>query len=285
VNLEKVEIETHVSQKSVGKILREARKAHRVRDLNIIARELCIKPHMLEALEEDNFGSFPSDCYATGFLKNYSNYLGLNTTDVVSTYIKEYAGSKECTVLSFPEAEHYRNISIRNIATIMMICIAIFFGVWGSMSKLNAKKITDSLLMSEESYEGKDVADLSENDNIFKQTFEKVTSSPLIASSPLIEPKDNALLIEENNITLQASNDVWVKIVKEDGLTLIDKILVKGEKFDAPKNPGLKLMTNNAAALTIMVGKNTLKSLGGEGEILNDITLEQENLLELSMLN
>ena len=44
------------------------------------------------------------------------------------------------------------------------------------------------------------------------------------------------------------------------------------------------LMTNNAAALSVSFGDQTVQALGNEGEIIENIILEQNKLLEFSML-
>ena len=54
-----------------------------------ISSELCIRPHLLAALEQDDFTKFPSACYAAGFLKNYAAYLGLDVAQIVTQYKKE----------------------------------------------------------------------------------------------------------------------------------------------------------------------------------------------------
>ena len=252
------DIESIETQKSVGKILRQARQKHHVRDLNIIASDLCIKPYLLEALELDDFASFPSSCYATGFLKNYSNYLGLNTSEVIALYENEYTGSAQGVVLSFPEAEKYNSFPIKSVAGIAMICVALFFGVWTSYDRLDAE-----------------------------ETLKLLAPISLQSESTPVEfNESNATAISEasDEVRLKASEDVWVRISEEDGTVLVDKILAKGENLIAPKPLGLNLMTNNAGALSIFVGEKEVVSLGADGEILENVVLEQEKLLKLSML-
>ena len=252
------DIESIEAQKSVGKILRQARQKHNVRDLNIIASDLCIKPYLLEALELDDFGSFPSSCYATGFLKNYSNYLGLNANEVIALYEKEYTGSTQGVVLSFPEAEKYNSFPIKGVAGIAMICVALFLGVWTSYDRLDAE-----------------------------ETLELLAPTSLQSESTPVEfNENNAVVVSEisDEVRLKASEDVWVRISEEDGTVLVDKILAKGENLIAPKPLGLNLMTNNAGALSIFVGEKEVVSLGVDGEILENVILEQETLLKLSML-
>jgi len=243
---------------SVGKILKQARQKHKVRDLNAIAEELCIKPYLLEALEQGNFESFLSSCYATGFLKNYATYLGLDTKEVVGRYVAEYAGSKECVVLTFPEAEKYNSLPIKSIAGIATICIVIFVGVWTSLDRLDAEEV--------------------------KETFAP-TNLHSSATPPSMESAPHEPAISDDEVRLKANQDVWVRLVEQDGTVFVEKILLRGEDLIASQTRGLSLMTNNAAALSVYVDGIVASALGDEGEIIENITLEQKILAELSMLD
>lgn len=70
---------------SIGEKLRTSRES---RDLTLeqVARETHIAKRYLEALEEENFSLFPGEPYLVGFLRNYSDFLGLNPQDMVSLY-------------------------------------------------------------------------------------------------------------------------------------------------------------------------------------------------------
>ena len=243
---------------SVGKILKQARQKHKVRDLNVIADELCIKPYLVEALEQGDFESFPSSCYATGFLKNYASYLGLDTKEVVGRYVAEYAGSKECVVLTFPEAEKYNILPIKSIAGIATLCIAIFVGVWTGFDRLDAEEVTETFVSG------------------------NLHSS---ATPPSMESAPSGLAAMSDEVRLTASQDVWVRLVEKDGTIFVEKILLRGEDLIASQSRGLSLMTNNAAALSVYVDGEVTSALGDEGEIIENITFKHQSLAELTMLD
>ncbi len=69
----------------IGETLRKAREE---KDLNLdrISEETNIAKRYLAALEAEDFTVFPGDSYAIGFLRNYADYLGLNSDDLVSTF-------------------------------------------------------------------------------------------------------------------------------------------------------------------------------------------------------
>ena len=70
---------------SYGELLRQAREE---KNLNIekISREISIESRYLTGLEEEDNGAFPGEAYMIGFLRNYSNYLELDTDYILKLY-------------------------------------------------------------------------------------------------------------------------------------------------------------------------------------------------------
>src|SRR5690348_14069241 len=54
--------------------------------LDEVARQTHIRPEYLEAIEQNNFAVLPGDVYTRGFLRNYSNALGLDPNVVIAAY-------------------------------------------------------------------------------------------------------------------------------------------------------------------------------------------------------
>lgn len=70
---------------ALGKKLKEARLSRNL-DLDQISRETNITRRYLEALEEEDFTIFPGEPYLLGFLRNYAEYLGLDSNELLSLY-------------------------------------------------------------------------------------------------------------------------------------------------------------------------------------------------------
>jgi len=70
---------------SIGKYLREARE-QRGLAVDQIARDTNISRQYIVALEEDRYEVFPAEPYIIGFLRNYSDYLGLETEVLIGKY-------------------------------------------------------------------------------------------------------------------------------------------------------------------------------------------------------
>ena len=70
---------------SFGEKLRCAREKSNY-SIEQIARDTHISKRYLRALENEDFSVFPGETYLKGFLRNYSEYLGLNPEEMVSIY-------------------------------------------------------------------------------------------------------------------------------------------------------------------------------------------------------
>lgn len=68
-----------------GKKLTEARTIKGL-DFDQVSRETNITRRYLEALEKEDFTVFPGEPYLLGFLRNYCEYLGLNSNEIIASY-------------------------------------------------------------------------------------------------------------------------------------------------------------------------------------------------------
>lgn len=80
--------------KTVGQLLREARKKQN-RPLSNIARETKISARFLKALENDDFDKLPPEPFVKGFIKNYTQVVGLSTEKVLAAFRRDFAIDKE----------------------------------------------------------------------------------------------------------------------------------------------------------------------------------------------
>jgi cytoskeleton protein RodZ len=85
----------------VGADLRRAREQKHL-TLVEIARELRIRPHYLEAIEQGRFDLLPGRIYALGFLRSYGNRLGMDAEALLSAGRSEMAGIEAASELYFP---------------------------------------------------------------------------------------------------------------------------------------------------------------------------------------
>ena len=70
---------------SIGDKLRQTRESKGY-TIEQIARDTHIAKRFLEALEAEDFSVFPGDPYLLGFMRTYSDYLGLESEEIVALY-------------------------------------------------------------------------------------------------------------------------------------------------------------------------------------------------------
>ena len=99
---------------SIGKILREAREEKGLSVADVSA-ETKINKKYIQALEDGNYLLIPSQVYAKGFVKAYSNYLGLDAKSLVGELMDFYKSREEGrkTILSTQKIQ--KIISIPNV--------------------------------------------------------------------------------------------------------------------------------------------------------------------------
>lgn len=87
--------------RSIGQIIKECREKKGI-PLSQAERETEIRLKYLKALEEDHYDDFPAEVYSLGFLARYSNYLGLESQELIHRYKIDY--------------EIFKNLQKRNLA-------------------------------------------------------------------------------------------------------------------------------------------------------------------------
>lgn len=74
--------------KTVGSVLKEGRLAKGLIPSDV-ERAIKIREKFIIAIEADNFRALPSPSYAKGFVRNYAEYLGLPTEEVMAFFRRQ----------------------------------------------------------------------------------------------------------------------------------------------------------------------------------------------------
>jgi len=75
--------------KTVGDILRIKREEKNLTYINV-EKAIKIRKTFLEALEKGEYHNLPPAAFTRGFIKNYSDYLGLESKDILALYRREF---------------------------------------------------------------------------------------------------------------------------------------------------------------------------------------------------
>jgi cytoskeleton protein RodZ len=119
--------------RSAGEVLREQRERLGL-DLVQIAASLRIKPAYLAALEEGCPDRLPGPAYAVGFVRAYSDYLGLDSPEILRRFKLEAAGLDAKPDLSFPMPLAEHSVPGGKTLLVALILAICGYGTWYYLS-------------------------------------------------------------------------------------------------------------------------------------------------------
>lgn len=126
--------------KTVGSILQEARI---VKKISLEQAETATKIRMkfLQAIESDDYTDLPSVSYAKGFVRNYAEYLGLDSVMVLAFFRRQTAEVSKSSLLPKKDVlapSRFQLTPGRFLAAILIALVLIFLGYLGfQYRKLN----------------------------------------------------------------------------------------------------------------------------------------------------
>jgi len=126
---ESAQDELPAARLGVGEILRQKREAFR-QDLPTVAAQLHIRLAYLKAIEEGRFKDLPGMTYASGFVRSYADYLGLDGEEMVRLFHEEVAGVKRQVQLNFPSLAAEGRIPGGAVLMLSALLALMAYGVW-----------------------------------------------------------------------------------------------------------------------------------------------------------
>lgn len=114
---------------SIGPLLR----VYRLRiggSLDAAAETLHIRPAFLHAIEEARYADLPGPAYASGFVRAYAEYLGLDSEAVVQRFRAETGRAKEPAELHFPMPASESASPQGSILLVGVLIAVCAYGAW-----------------------------------------------------------------------------------------------------------------------------------------------------------
>jgi len=103
-------------------------------ELSEVASALRIRKIYLEALEEGRFDDLPGGTYATGFLRSYSEFLGINPDEMVERLKRETATGIDQRDLSFPVPPKEGRYPKPWLVLVVLVVAGLAYGGWNVYS-------------------------------------------------------------------------------------------------------------------------------------------------------
>jgi cytoskeletal protein RodZ len=113
---------------TVGDILRKAREKQNIK-LSDVEKQTRVRTKFLESIENNDWNFFSSKIYITGIIKNYSDYLGLDSKKVLAFFRRDYEKQEEVKFKTRVSLR-YLTPETRKVILIMVSLMVLFFGVY-----------------------------------------------------------------------------------------------------------------------------------------------------------
>lgn len=110
--------------RTVGEILKKARLEKKL-TLKEIEERTKVRKEYLKALEENRYQDLPSAAYTQGFIKNYSQILGLKPAPLLAIFRRDYKEETK-TVLNFGQEEGFRWTPKLTLISLLILAILFF---------------------------------------------------------------------------------------------------------------------------------------------------------------
>jgi cytoskeletal protein RodZ len=261
---------------AAGEMLRRARTTgRRKRELQTIAKQLCIKEEFLEALESCEYGKIPELVYALGFARNYAMELDLDP-DVVVAKIKEELG-----IVREEDEEHNSSKTSKKAISGGKGAMSSASAKAGAFIRRNWKRL--SAIIVSAGLTALVVWGVSE----FVARRAPVPAAPVEVA--VNSPNFSVPVKEEFGVTdhaarvvLQATQESWIKMEDAQGETLFSRVLVAGDVYYVPEGD-IRGTFGNAGGIEVWVDGALAPKLGPDHARKAGVVMTPEALMPESI--
>ena len=215
-----------------------------------------IKRDYLDALESMDPRGLPSRTYATGYLRTYAQFLGLNAAACVEQFKLEVEVDTGRATPTAPQENREIELPRGMVgAVVILICVIAGAGWYGnylnqSEAFASVEAPMDALIEEER---------------------------PLVAETTLPAPTPESIWAalpspaSDGALTLEAAAPVEIEVRDASGRILAARELDVGEVYRAPDEPGLTVSASDAGALLVRISGRPLGALGDAGESVDNV--------------
>jgi len=236
---------------TVGEILRSEREK---KGLSIKEIELAtsIRTIYISAIEEGNYDIIPGEVYLKGFIRNYSNILGLDGQHIVDLYRQSQQNSITSNEEIVPNVNNSSvkqpnkktNHSIKWL-TVSLLVICVVGGAWWWLLD-NPKSIQEP-----------------------KVDKQQVQSAPIIPSQVIKEqsamPPTPA--IKPVTIIAKYTDQCWTSVTADNKM-IYEGTVHSGETLTWTAEQNITIKAGNAGGVDIVYNGQSLGKLGTKGEVI-----------------
>lgn len=241
--------------KTAGEKLREARESEGLSLAEVAARTRVPTRH-LEAIERSDYSGLPSPTYSIGFAKAYARAVGLDEVAIGRSVRGQADASHRPSDYVPYEMQDPKRLPPKGLATVVAVLAAVIvigLGLYYGTGWFQGEG------------GGTPVA--------------AVAGGAPAASQPVPEPTA-APAASGGQVTLTATDVVWLRVYDATGKSLFEKELQPGERFDVPGDADRPMINvGRPDKLVVTVNGSTVPPLGDGVRAIKDVEISAQALL------
>lgn len=240
----------HKNMETLGERLQQIRKEKGI-SLEEIAHITKIKITSLQALEDDDYQSLPSEVYTKSFIKIYASYLGLDGNEFVREYLEslpvQKGKPKKIFAIQQPVTVQRRNTSPKNrrfpVGMVLLILIIVLGGVGGFMY---FKKTQDK--------QGGFLSFLNKQENASNPAagVSGAASAPAVMQGDYIA-LSNVPAGTSQVLRVEASSSVWLSVAVS-GKTVFEGLVGAGAREQWAFTDSLSIKISEPDSVSVFLG-------------------------------
>ena len=234
----------------LGKQLRLKRQAQAL-SLEAVSAKTRIQQRLLQAIEEGDRDQLPEPIYIQGFIKQYADALGLNGTELSSSFPISDRRLKIKPVFQRLPTAQLRPIHLYLLYIFVIVCAV------NSLSQMLSRSELQATSSQSQTQSQKIISPVSQPQALAKQP-EKLKS---VSATPSNNTDTKQVQI---GVTLKAPS--WIRVVA-DGKTQFEGLLPEGTQRTWIAQEEVTVRAGNAGGVLVTFNQEKAKQLGNIGEV------------------
>lgn len=178
-----------------GELIRDARQNKKL-SIKDLASDLNLSPSIIENLETENFSDLPPPMFVRGYIRAVSQYLGLNTDELLTIYNQHGFSDPSLIRNALPDSKKSINLNLRPVFKLvkwLLILAGVLGALWFGFTKWQETQKesteTDVLLLS----------NTLQNDEQIPLVVSNISTNDVSVSLPAQKPKPENSVMSSNS--------------------------------------------------------------------------------------
>lgn len=251
---------------AIGKTLKQEREEKKL-SLEDISSATKINIRILENLEAGEIEKLPSGLYARSFLKQYADFLGLDSTAMLEEYQEVPVVKKKTAVVVKPAAKEEAKTGDGSVFSVgaQLISPLLF--------KKNRTILLTIGIILVVIVGGRGIAALSHKVQALKQANGISLSTARLPQTPRFLIPQNAPL----EVILRAIESTWAQVRVDDQIVFQNVLVKDSSEVWHPKEKA-EIWVGNAGGVEVLLNRKLLGKPGKRGQVMKGILLSREGM-------